>query len=161
MMTRLLAGAATVAALAGCAPVAHAATPAGGCRVVDGHADARCTPGAVNPLVTQANIASTICRTGWTATIRPPVSYTSALKRQQMRAYGETGPAASYEEDHLVALELGGAPRDPRNLWPEPWEGPTGAHAKDREENALRRAVCNRRFTLKQAQAKIVADWTR
>ena len=49
------------------------------------------TPGVLNPDVTQANIRSTICRHGWTATIRPPVDYTNALKRRQMRQYGETG----------------------------------------------------------------------
>ena len=31
------------------------------------------TPGVLNPDVTQANIRSTICRHGWTSTIRPPV----------------------------------------------------------------------------------------
>ena len=58
------------------------------------------TPGVVNPNVTQENISSTICKRGWTATIRPPVDYTNALKRRQMRAYGETGPLSAYQEDH-------------------------------------------------------------
>src|SRR5579871_5396607 len=38
--------------------------------------DPSCTPGALNPDVTQATIASTICKTGWTATVRPPLSVT-------------------------------------------------------------------------------------
>jgi hypothetical protein len=38
------------------------------------------TPGATNPAVTQATIGSTICRSGFTASIRPPVSCTDALK---------------------------------------------------------------------------------
>jgi hypothetical protein len=42
-------------------------------------ADPVSTPGVVNPDVTQANIGSTICRHGWTRTIRPPVEYTNAL----------------------------------------------------------------------------------
>jgi hypothetical protein len=50
--------------------------------------DAACTPGTANPDVTQATIGSTICRAGYTATIRPPASYTDALKRQQIVAYG-------------------------------------------------------------------------
>ncbi len=41
-------------------------------------------PGAINPQVTQANIAETICVSGWTRTVRPPREYTSALKRQEM-----------------------------------------------------------------------------
>ena len=44
------------------------------------------TPGVVNPDVTQATIATTICRRGWTRTIRPPVSYTNDLKRRGLRA---------------------------------------------------------------------------
>src|SRR5262249_1396344 len=42
------------------------------------------TPGAVNPGVTQANINETICKSGWTATIRPRVSYTTNFKKQQL-----------------------------------------------------------------------------
>jgi hypothetical protein len=38
-------------------------------------ADPARTPGVLNPDVTQANIRSTICRRGWTSTIRPPSSY--------------------------------------------------------------------------------------
>ena len=34
--------------------------------------------------------------------------------------YGETGSTSDYQEDHFISLELGGAPRDARNLWPEP-----------------------------------------
>src|SRR5664280_1012277 len=88
--------------------------------------DAACTPGATNPAVTQATIGSTICRSGYTATIRPPASYTDALKRQQIAAYGYTDTSPrSYEEDHLISLELGGASSDQRNLWPEPAPSPS------------------------------------
>src|SRR5205085_8059115 len=59
------------------------------------------TPGVLNALVTQATIASTICRHGWTATVRPPTTYTSALKLRQMAEYGEIGPPTAYQEDHL------------------------------------------------------------
>ena len=48
------------------------------------------TPGSLNPDVTQATIGSTVCVRGWTATVRPPTSYTSALKVRQMAEYGET-----------------------------------------------------------------------
>lgn len=82
--------------------------------------DPKITPGALNPNVRQTTIRKTICRSGWTKTIRPPVSYTNALKIQQMVLYGETGSPSDYEEDHLLPLELGGAPRNPKNLWPEP-----------------------------------------
>jgi hypothetical protein len=65
------------------------------------------TPGVLNPAVTQATIGATICRRGWTRTIRPPVSYTNDLKRRQLREYGLRGPPSAYQEDHLVSLELG------------------------------------------------------
>jgi hypothetical protein len=109
------------------------------------------TPGALNPNVTQANIHSTICVRGWTRTIRPPVEYTNALKLKQMRVYGETGDPAEYQEDHLISLELGGDPRDPRNLWPEPY--PRAAEV-DRIENELNAKVCSGELSLADAQRK-------
>ncbi len=124
---------------------------------VRGHATAQIladplrTPGVLNPDVTQANIRSTICRRGWTSTIRPPVEYTNALKRRQMRQYGETGSLSDYQEDHLISLELGGNPTDARNLWPEPY--PRAADM-DRIENELNAKVCSGELTLAQAQAR-------
>jgi len=50
------------------------------------------------------------------------------------RGYDRT--MRDYEEDHLVPLEVGGNPHDPRNLWPEPLHGPWNARMKDRLENA-------------------------
>ena len=118
--------------------------------------DPACTPGVTNPDVTQADIASTICAYGWTATIRPPESYTEPLKIQQMAAYGDTAPVSSFEEDHLISLELGGSPSDPRNLWPEPGASP---NPKDEVENAARKAVCDGQMSLAAAQQGIASDW--
>jgi hypothetical protein len=109
------------------------------------------TPGVLNPDVTQATIGTTICVQGWTRSIRPPTEYTSALKLRQMRAYGETGPPSAFQEDHLISLELGGHPTDPRNLWPEPY--PRAAHV-DTIENELNAQVCGGSLTLAQAQKK-------
>jgi hypothetical protein len=123
--------------------------------------DPRCTPGALNPLVTQATIGSTICRAGWTATVRPPESVTEPEKLASMAAYGVRG-ASSYEYDHDVPLELGGAVNDPRNLWPEPdYPQRAGFYAnpKDRLENALKRLVCEGAISLAVAQRAIAADW--
>ena len=61
--------------------------------------DPRCTPGALNPAVTQANIRQTICQEGWTDTIRPPESVTEPEKAASMTAYGDAGPISSYEYD--------------------------------------------------------------
>jgi hypothetical protein len=112
------------------------------------------TPGALNPAVTQGTVAATVCRRGWTRTIRPPRSYTSRLKLEQMRAYARSGSPADYQEDHLISLELGGAPTDPRNLWPEPRPR---AEQVDRIEDALREEVCSGRRTLADAQRRISA----
>ena len=120
--------------------------------------DPACTPGATNPAVTQATIGQTICVTGWTTTVRPPTSYTNPLKVRQMAAYGVHAAPSTVEEDHLVPLELGGAPRDEHNLWPEAW---AGAHLKDLVENRLHRDVCAGRVTLAAAQLAMATDWTK
>src|SRR5216684_3628285 len=143
-------------------------------------------PGATKPKVTQANIKTTICKSGWTATIRPPTSYTNALKKAQEHTLGyETAnplpkiPSASgktmradiskckehsanascWEEDHLISLELGGDPRSPDNLWPEPWFGPWNAHIKDALETKLKRLVCDGTVSLADAQHAIATNW--
>jgi len=107
------------------------------------------TPGSLNPDVTQATIGSTICVKGWTATVRPPESYTSDLKARQMVIYGESGSPSGYQEDHLISLELGGNPTDPKNLWPEPY--PRAADV-DKIENELNAKVCSGESTLAAAQ---------
>jgi hypothetical protein len=109
------------------------------------------TPGVLSAAVTEATIGATICRRGWTRTVRPPTDYTNALKRRQMRAYGERGPPSAYQEDHLISLELGGDPTDPRNLWPEPYPR---AAAVDRIENDLNAQVCGGALSLADAQRK-------
>jgi hypothetical protein len=113
------------------------------------HADIARTPGVLNPDVTQANINSTICRHGWTKTIRPPTSYTNELKKKQMREYNVGGSSTDYQEDHLISLELGGHPTDPRNLWPEPY--PRAAEV-DSTENDLNARVCSGDLSLAAAQ---------
>ena len=102
--------------------------------------DHGCTPGAIDPAVTQAKLHRTICRSGYTRTVRPPESVTAPEKRASMAAYGDHGSAHDYEYDHLVSLELGGAANDPRNLWPEPGGVP---NPKDKVENRLHKLVCN------------------
>lgn len=120
--------------------------------------DPACTPGALNPAVTQATIDRTICVEGWTATVRPPESITEPEKASSMASYGDTGSLGDYEYDHFVPLELGGATNDPRNLWPEPGATP---NPKDAVENELRQQVCDGQITLSQAQREIVNNWTR
>jgi len=118
------------------------------------------TPGATNPGVTQENIHETICVSGWTKTIRPPSSYTNNLKKQQIKEYRYTEKRlAEFEEDHLISLQLGGNPTDPKNLWPEPYRIKCGARIKDVLETKLKRMVCDGKITLKQAQQAIAKNW--
>ena len=120
------------------------------------------TPGAINPMVTQENISQTICVRGWTKTIRTDMGYTESLKRQQIVAFGYGDRnLRDYEEDHLIPLELGGAPTDQRNLWPEPrmpsdnWT----SDMKDHLENVLKHLVCRGAISLNEARMAIATDW--
>jgi hypothetical protein len=114
--------------------------------------DPKITPGALNSKVRQSTIKKTICKSGWTKTIRPTVSYTNALKIQQIVLYEETGTPSDYEEDHFIPLELGGAPKNPKNLWPEPR---SQSKLSDPLETQLKRKVCKHLMTLKKARAAI------
>jgi hypothetical protein len=118
------------------------------------------TPGEVDPNVTQANIKTTICKAGYTDTVRPSNSYTNRIKLQLLPLYGHrTGNPLSFELDHLIPLELGGAPSDVKNLWPQPYEGTWGARKKDVLEKKLSRMVCAGAITLDKAQRDISTDW--
>jgi hypothetical protein len=117
--------------------------------------DPRCTPGGIDPAVTQATIHSTICTSGYTSTIRPPESQTESFKfHEAYPAYGIASGTAT-ELDHLVPLELGGN-NSAANLWPEV---PPTPNPKDSVENAVNAAVCAGRVTLASAQQAIARDW--
>jgi len=134
--------------------------PPNSCTSANGLPDRLCTPGATNPDVTQATITITICVTAYAAQIRPAATYTNSLKIDHMRAYGYAAEApGDFEEDHLIALELGGDPRDPKNLWPERLTGGSGALQKDRVENWTHDEVCAGRMQLADAQRRMAANW--
>ena len=118
------------------------------------------TPGVANPDVTQENIDQSICVSGWTKKIRPPTNYTNELKRQQIveYSYADKKPG-NYEEDHLISLQLGGHPTDPKNLWPQPYNQACGARIKDVLETRLKRLVCDRKLPLADAQKAIATNW--
>ena len=147
-----------VAAVVWCA----AEAVCGVCSARSSRPDPRLTPGAIDPAVTQQNIGETICVRGWTRRVRPPREYTEALKREQIQAYGYADlRLRDYEEDHLIPLAIGGAPEDPRNLWPEPRnpEDGWGADRKDELEAELARRVCAGELPLAEAQRAIATDW--
>ena len=152
--------------LAAVSGVAAASASTVSCHAINGHIatktlpDRRCTPGATYSVVTQATIGRTICKKGWTATIRPPESYTEPIKVAQIAEYHYADRSVGhYEEDHLIPLELGGSPRSVKNLWPE-YDAGKIPNPKDAVENALNHAVCSHRVSLKAAQVAIAVNWT-
>ncbi|MFD7907729.1 hypothetical protein ACFV4F_31050 [Kitasatospora sp. NPDC059722] len=128
--------------------------------------DPNCTPGATSPAVTQANLNDTVCKPGgYTSGIRPPANITGKEKAENAKSYGYTGPMGDAEYDHLISLQLGGDPNDPRNLWVQPpspdhvpGKGPN--NPKDTVETHLHTALCKGQATLAAVQQAIAADWT-
>ncbi len=102
------------------------------------------TPGLARPLTRDQ-----VCGTRWGRDRR---HVTPAMRRQVFTAYGIAWRLhRSYEVDHLIPRELGGAD-DIANLWPQPWED---AHRKDHEENRLHQAVCAGAIALDAAQDRM------
>jgi len=118
-------------------------------------------PGVDNPDVTQDTIQTTICVSGYSKKIRPPVSYTDPLKVKQIAQYGYSDTnTEEYEEDHLIALEDGGHPTDPKNLWPQPRHTtPWSASQKDTLENVLHQMVCSGQLPLDTVRKALATDW--
>jgi hypothetical protein len=113
--------------------------------------DPRLSPGATFRVT-----AAQVCVVGYSSSVR---SVSTAEKGAVFAEYGiASHPPDSYEVDHLISLELGGS-NDIRNLWPEPYAGAGGAHAKDAIENELHAQVCSRQISLAEAQAEIVRWW--
>ncbi len=122
--------------------------------------DPTCTPGAVDPGVTQSNLAQTICRSGYSSSVRAPATETGKAKKVSLTQYGEQSTKTT-EYDHLISLELGGT-NATSNLWPEPnAAAATGTtNPKDSVENKLHSALCSGQITLVAAQKAIATDWT-
>jgi len=117
------------------------------------------TPGALNDQVTEATIKDTIAVGGWTATVRPPVSYTNALKIQVMREYNLTGDPSEFELDHCVPLCVGGHPTSQLNLWAQRRTGINGAPLKDLTEILAQHAILNGLILLSDARQGFMTNW--
>jgi len=85
---------------------------------------------------------------------------------------------ACYEEDHLISLENGGHPTDPKNLFPEPYNTQVGgvimgARQKDIVESFIHDEICHgipnskknsyipatTSITLRRGQEILAGDW--
>jgi len=115
--------------------------------------------------VTQRTLLATVGRVGYTARIRPPASVTGAEKKAKAASHGYRGPLRDTEYDHLVSLELGGDPNDPRNLWVQPpspghrvGSGPTNPN--DTAENRAHALICSGKVTSAAMQNAIATNGT-
>jgi len=118
------------------------------------------TPGVADPRVTESDIHQTICVSGYTKTVRPPESVTEPMKKQSILDYGLADrKLGDYEYDHLIPLEIGGAPEDTKNLWPELDKGLWSSLVKDKLENKLNQLVCDGQLPLVTAQQAMASNW--
>jgi hypothetical protein len=114
--------------------------------------DWRLTPGAI----ATRNLAQ-ICTRGYASSVRPRGAVWVHLKAAMYQRYGiASGQHYGHVADHLIPLEIGGAPDDQRNLWPQPYDE---SHQKDEIENELHVLICDRRMPIDAAQARIARDW--
>lgn len=118
--------------------------------------DPALTPGVLNPAVSDATKAMTVCRPNWTATVRPPVGYTDKLRAADVLPGHKP---AEFELDHLLSIEDGGSPTDPHNLWDMVYADRYGARVKDVLETKVHRLYCAGKITLDQARAALVPNW--
>jgi hypothetical protein len=122
--------------------------------------DPALAPGVVNSKVTQQNISETICSQRWLTKNKPSRRFTENLKRKQLKAWKyDDRNVKNYVEDHVIPIEVGGHPTDPRNLWPQSATTAWNAATKDKLEEYVSREVCAERMPLKDAQAVFQKGW--
>lgn len=129
--------------------------------------DPSCTPGAINPTLTEAVLKDPAFRTGCVRN-----DATSESEKQKTYKWYKTkhpghntGSTQTCELDHLVPLYLGGADTLD-NIWPQC--GPSGVHLddrffkeKDKVEFYLGQQVREGKMELEKAQKGIAEDWTK
>jgi hypothetical protein len=117
-------------------------------------------PGELSAAVTQANVNTTICVPGWTATVRPSTSYTQGLKRVMLTRAGlRPADAIKYELDHFMPFAVGGHPRSEDDLWLQRSDSAWNARHKDRLERRLQVMVCAGEISLHTATTAVRHDW--
>lgn len=123
-----------------------------GCQINGPLQDTACTPGAIFPNATKADI----CTPGYARSVR---NVPQSVKNKVYAAYGiKRHITGEYEVDHLVSLQLGGS-NDISNLWPEAASPKPGFHEKDTVENYVHDQICSGAMSLKQGQIEIATNW--
>ena len=133
--------------------VLPAVTKTSGCAVNGALPDAACTPGAVFPDATPAEV----CVPGYTKQVR---SVSTKLRKQVYAAYAidYPPPTGTYELDHLIPLALGGN-NEAANLFPEARDPAPGFKEKDVVEVYLYGELCAGHVNMAAAQAQIAGNW--
>lgn len=121
------------------------------------------TPGVFNTAlapdlahITPNIMRATICKAGWTATVRPSTGWTDKLRAQDVIPGHNP---AEYELDHLQSIEDLGAPADPLNLWDMAYGDRYGARVKDVLETKVKHLLCTGEITPQQAHDALVPNW--
>ena len=116
------------------------------------------TNGAINEGVTQSNITTTVCVSGYTKTIRPPTSYTNRVKKELLLTNPDKN-MTHYELDHIIPLAVGGHPTNVNNLWAQPRYGEWNAGRKDVLESFVHRELCKGKLTLQESRNIFIDNW--
>lgn len=128
--------------------------------------DPICSPGSLNPDVSEKTMQETICKPGWVDTVRPDQEKTLALKEVVLERYGYRNVNPNdFELDRVIPVVIGGSIYGIDNLFPQPHAGVagmtenTGSEAKNSVDRALNTAVCETRVPLVEAQHEVAQNW--
>jgi hypothetical protein len=141
--------------------------------------DPACTPGATNPLVTQSDIYSTICKRGWAQDAEDAYAPEQITEPQKFASYARYGipDDTPTQYDRLIPVDLGGAVDSSANMFPLTYAtDPAGLNYKalgnklgfdpayiDDEKDVLDKQlnadVCDGKLTLADAQQAIATNW--
>lgn len=109
---------------------------------------------AITPGKILTTSVATVCKPGYTQTVRHSISRTE--RALELKLYGYPVGTTGLVIDHRIPLEEGGA--DVReNRWPQPY---AESVKKDKIENAVHARVCSGKMTIKEAQKRFMKDWT-
>lgn len=115
-------------------------------------------PYLANPDLTPGDVRSTnveeICAPGYISRL-PRAAEED--KDATYEAYNNTD-RKRFGIDHLISKGVGGS-SNPRNLWPQPLNGPWPMSLKDRLENHLHKLLCERKISIEEAQDSLKTDW--
>jgi hypothetical protein len=119
--------------------------------------DRHCAPGTLNAAVI-GHTAGTICDPRWLASTSS--SHLAPATRQRLVIeYQLPGPVITYVVAHVVPIEDGGSPTNPRNLYVLPLNGWGGERTKAVVAGKLHDEICAHRLTVAEAAKTLEGNW--